>query len=75
MEILRIKPSPKVGLILDALLSEILEDPSKNNENYLKKRIKDLGNLSEKDLQKFRKKLEFQKKEIEEEEKRKYHVK
>jgi len=75
MKILSIKPSSKVGLILDALLSEILESPSKNNEDYLKKRIKELGNLSEKELQKFREKLEFQKKEIEEEEKRKHGVK
>jgi len=50
MEILKIDPGPKIGQIMDILLSEVLEDPQKNNENYLISRTKEIGQLSEKDL-------------------------
>jgi putative nucleotidyltransferase with HDIG domain len=42
MEILQIKPGPKVGEILNSLFKEILEDASKNNREYLITRIKNL---------------------------------
>ncbi len=47
MEILKIKPGPKIGMVLDVLLGEVLEDPEKNREDYLKRRIKELGRLTE----------------------------
>ncbi|MCD6429206.1 HD domain-containing protein [bacterium] len=50
MEILNIEPGPKIGQILDILLSEVLEDPDKNNGQYLEKRTKELGQLSDKEL-------------------------
>lgn len=50
MEVLDLKPSPKVGLILNALLGEVLEEPEKNNKKYLKKRIKELDKLKDKEL-------------------------
>jgi len=50
MEILKIKPGPKVGQILHILLEEVIEDPKKNEENFLKKEIERLGNLSDKEL-------------------------
>ena len=50
MKILNIKPGPKIGQILSILLEEVLEDPSKNNKKNLQSKIKDLGNLSEKEL-------------------------
>jgi len=40
MEVLNIKPGPKVGEILQKLFDEVLEDSSKNNKEYLMKRIK-----------------------------------
>ena len=43
MKILDIKPSKKVGEILNALFEEILEDSSKNTKEYLEKRVKELG--------------------------------
>ncbi|MBD3282503.1 MAG: HD domain-containing protein [Candidatus Portnoybacteria bacterium] len=48
MNILGISPGPKVGAILDVLLSEVIEDPGKNKKRILKKRIKELDkeNLS-----------------------------
>lgn len=42
MEILNLKPSPKVGEILSQLFQEVLEDPSKNNREHLLDRIKKL---------------------------------
>lgn len=44
MEILKIKPSPKVGEILQKLFEEVLEDSSKNNREILLKRISELKN-------------------------------
>ena len=50
MEILKISSGPKVGSILDILLSYVLADPKKNTKNFLNKRIKELGKLSEDEL-------------------------
>jgi len=38
MELLKLKPSKAVGIILNALLEEVLEDPSLNTMEYLEKR-------------------------------------
>lgn len=43
MEILKIKPGPKVGKILKQLFEEVIEDTSRNNRDYLTKRVKELG--------------------------------
>jgi putative nucleotidyltransferase with HDIG domain len=74
MKILNIKPGPKVGLILNALLAEVIDDPSKNKKAHLEKRVKELGNFSDEELKKMEKKVEEKKMEIELEEKRKFHV-
>ena len=42
MEILKIKPGPQVGQILNTLFEEITDDPEKNERDYLLKRIKEL---------------------------------
>lgn len=44
------KPGPRIGWTLNALLEEILDDSSLNNEEYLDKRTDDLLKLSEKEL-------------------------
>lgn len=41
MKILGIPPGPKIGEILNKLFEEIMEDPKKNNKEYLLKRIKE----------------------------------
>ena len=41
---------PRIGLILNALFAEILENPEKNNEEYLEKRTKELVSQETKDL-------------------------
>jgi hypothetical protein len=50
IDILKIDPGPKVGWILNILLGQILQDPKQNNTSYLKKQIKELSKLSDKDL-------------------------
>jgi len=75
MKILKIKPGPRVGLILNALLLEVLDDPKKNKKEYLEKRVKELGQFSDEELKKMEEKVEEKKMEIDLEEKRKFHVK
>ena len=49
MKVLNITPGPKIGAILDVLLSEVIEDPELNTVEYLEKRAVELDqfNLSE----------------------------
>jgi len=47
-----IKPSPKIGWILHALLEEILDNPKLNTEKYLQKRAGELLKLPEEKLKK-----------------------
>ncbi len=51
MDITGEKPGKKLGYILHALLEEVLIDPSKNSEEYLDKRVKELILLDEKTLE------------------------
>lgn len=43
MKILKIKPGPKIGEILQKLFEEIDEDLTKNNKEHLTKRVKELN--------------------------------
>lgn len=52
MEILNIPPGPKIGTILDILLSEVIEDPTLNNYEYLEKRSLELDKSNLEDLRK-----------------------
>jgi len=52
MEITGEKPGPKIGLILHALLEEVLDDPKLNTAKYLEKRARELISLPEKELEK-----------------------
>lgn len=69
MTLLKIKPGPKIGWLLNALLAEVLEDPKRNDGDYLKKRAKELNKLSDNDLKKMHPDLAF----YEEERKRLLH--
>lgn len=42
---LQMAPSPKMGAVLDVLLSEVLEDPERNTREYLLERAKKLQNF------------------------------
>jgi tRNA nucleotidyltransferase (CCA-adding enzyme) len=50
MEELHVKPGPRLGWILNALLEEVLEDPAKNSREYLLKEAKRFNELSDDNL-------------------------
>jgi len=52
MEISQAAPGPRIGWVLHALLEEVLDEPSKNTEEYLQKKAIELSQLEEKELQK-----------------------
>lgn len=51
MELFHMKPGPKIGYTLHALLEEVLDDSDLNNEEYLDKRTAELLQLPEASLQ------------------------
>lgn len=59
MQLLEIAPGPRVGLILNALLSDILEDPKKNKHDYLAERAKELQKLPDKELKRLNPDVKF----------------
>src|SRR3989339_833827 len=65
MGILKIKPGPKIGQILDVLLGIVLDDPKKNSTEFLEKEIEKLGKLSELELQNLAKKADIEIGEVE----------
>ena len=65
MDILKISPGPKIGLILDILLGYVLADPRENKEDFLKKEIKKLGKLSDNKLEEEAQKARQEREEIE----------
>lgn len=74
MNELGIAPSPKVGLILNSLLAEVLEDPSRNTKEYLAERSRALAEKSEKELREALKKIEEAVEKEEKERMEKYYV-
>jgi len=73
---LQIKPGPKIGAILDVLLAEVIEDPSKNTQELLLARAKELDKKNLETLRKMAKvKIEEKKEEEDKELKGKYWVK
>ena len=46
MEVLNVKPGPIIGKVLKELFDEVLEDTSKNNREYLLKRIVDISQVN-----------------------------
>jgi len=75
MDALKISPGPRIGLLLNALLSEVLENPKRNKKEYLIKRAKELNKLSDKQLKGLTQKVKEKKEEVDMELKQKYWVK
>ncbi|XKT75280.1 MAG: CCA tRNA nucleotidyltransferase [Patescibacteria group bacterium UBA2103] len=65
MELLHVKPGPKIGYILHSLLEEVLDDPSKNTAEILEKRAIELNKM---DLEELKKLADAGKKKQQEEE-------
>ena len=68
MKLLAIPPGPKVGMIMNALMEEVLEDPEKNTKKYLEFRTGELSVMSEKELSELAKQGKLKTAELEEEE-------
>ena len=64
MQILNDKPGPKIGQILDILLGYVLDDPKKNNKEFLESKSIELGNFSEKELKQMAEKSKEEKSEV-----------
>lgn len=50
IKMLKEKPGPKIGWILDILLEEVLADPKNNKKEFLKKQIEKFGKLKDEEL-------------------------
>jgi tRNA nucleotidyltransferase (CCA-adding enzyme) len=75
MQELHMKPGPRMGWILHALLEEVLDDPQKNTREYLDKRVGELELLSDTELRTLGEKAKEAKEQLEEEEVAKLHKK
>ncbi len=79
MDILKITPGPKIGQILDVLLSFVLDDPKRNTKKLLTAEVLELAKLPEKELKELAEKGKEEKFEVQKEEdekiKTKYWVK
>jgi putative nucleotidyltransferase with HDIG domain len=78
MELLSLPQCPRVGWVLAALLEEVIDDPKKNEKEFLSERVRELGKLGDPELQELAKRARDRKDdfegEIEEEQKKKFHV-
>lgn len=50
MSSLKLDPGPKIGALLDVLLSEVIDNPEKNIQEELLKRAKELNNFNLEEL-------------------------
>ncbi len=75
MKELSVKPGPRMGWMLHALLEEVLEDPEKNTIEYLSKRVGEFEQLSDADLKQLGEAGKERKEQEEQEEVKKLHVK
>ncbi len=52
MRLLEIEAGPKVGMIINGLMNEVLDDPTKNTSEYLEQRARELAQFTEEELSK-----------------------
>lgn len=72
---LNIKPGPRMGWILHALLEEVLEDPKLNTVEILSQRVRELDKLTDKELKILGEQGKDKREELEGEEVKKLHKK
>lgn len=75
MKELNITPGPRMGWILNAMLEEVLDDPSKNTVEHLSELVKSLNMLGDVELKALGDRGKEKKEELEEEEVAKLHEK
>jgi poly(A) polymerase/tRNA nucleotidyltransferase (CCA-adding enzyme) len=74
MQALQIKPCQRVGLILSALLADVLDSPENNTKEYLTKKAFLLNSLNDQELKDFQQRIEFEKRKTDDEDKQKFYV-
>jgi len=52
MRIAGMPPGPKIGFLLNILLEEVIDDPTRNRKKILEERVKELGAMIDEELQK-----------------------
>jgi hypothetical protein len=72
---LHMKPGPRMGWVLNALLEEVLDDPKKNSKEHLLELVKSLDMLPDKELKALGERGKEKKDELEKEEVKKLHEK
>ncbi|ETB64058.1 MAG: polynucleotide adenylyltransferase [Parcubacteria bacterium RAAC4_OD1_1] len=72
---LHVKPGPRMGWILNALLEEVLDDPTKNNKEHLSELVKSLDMLGDAELKTLGERGKEKKDKLEKEEIKRLHVK
>ena len=75
INVLHMKPSPRIGWILNSLLEEILDDPTKNTEEHLVELAKSLNMLGDDKLRTLGERGKEEKEKLEQEEINKLHKK
>ncbi len=75
MKELNITPGPRMGWILNAMLEEVLDDPTKNTVEHLSELVKSLNMLGDAELKALGERGKEKKEELEEEEIEKLHKK
>ena len=75
MKELHVKPGPRMGWMLHALLEEVLEDPEKNTVEYLSNRVNELEQLPDAELKLLGEAGKEKKESVDQEEVKKLHVK
>jgi tRNA nucleotidyltransferase (CCA-adding enzyme) len=75
MEELSLKPGPRMGWILNALLEEVLDDPGKNTKEHLLELVKSLDMLGDDDLKALGERGKEKKEKLEKEEVKEIHKK
>lgn len=74
MTVLGIEPGPKIGLILNTLLAEALDDPTINDRERLLERARELSRTSAPDLKRALERIERARESEEKERMKKYYV-
>lgn len=74
MRELGVEPGPKIGIILNTLLAEALENPELNSREYLLKRSQELADKTAEDLKAALEKIEKARESEEEERMKKFYV-
>lgn len=73
MKELKIEPGPKIGALFDVLLSEVIEDPTLNERDYLLKRSKELYEMPLDELRSKARELIDEKRQIDDDKIKKEH--